>query len=210
MNCLIFKNNNMKTLFSLILIFNVLTLPAGEGYSVGDKASDFKLRNVDGSMVSLSDFPDAKGFVVVFTCNHCPFAKAYQDRLIAIDKKYKMKGYPVIAINPNDPEIVPEDSYKEMQKRAKEKEYPFPYLFDEKQVVFKQYGATRTPHVFLLKKNTSEEYIVKYIGTIDDNYEDPSAVKQTYLTDALDALIADKEPDPAFTKAIGCTIKVKN
>ncbi len=199
----------MRTIFSLFLIMNVSLLLAGEGYAVGDKASDFSLKNVDGSTVSLSDYSKAKGVVVVFTCNHCPFAVAYQDRLIAIDKKYKEKGYPVIAINPNDPEIVPGDSYKEMQKRAKEKSYSFPYLFDEKQEVFKQYGATRTPHVFLLQKNSTGEPIVKYIGTIDDNYEDADAVTQTYLTDALDALIAGKNPDPNFTKAIGCTIKVK-
>lgn len=199
----------MKTFLSLILIMKFSLMIGAEGYSVGDKASDFSLKNVDGSEISLSDYSEAKGFVVVFTCNHCPFAVAYQDRLIAIDKKYKKKGYPVIAINPNDPDIVPGDSYAEMQKRAKEKSYSFPYLFDEKQEVFKQYGATRTPHVFVLQKNSEGEPIVKYIGTIDDNYENADAVKQTYLTDALDALIAGKSPDPDFTKAIGCTIKVK-
>ena len=199
----------MRTLFLLFLMMNVSLLFGGEGYSVGDKASDFSLKNVDGRTVSLSDYANAKGFVVVFTCNHCPYAKAYQDRLIAIDKKYKELGYPVIAINPNDPEIVPDDSYKEMQKRAKEKNYSFPYLFDEKQEVFKEYGATRTPHVFVLQKNANGEPIVKYIGAIDDNYENVDAVTQTYLADALDALIAGKNPDPDFTKAIGCTIKVK-
>ncbi|MGD2034613.1 MAG: thioredoxin family protein [Bacteroidales bacterium] len=199
----------MKTLFSIMFLFASFALSAGEGYSVGDNAKDFKLKNVDGSMVSMADYSDAKGFVVVFTCNHCPFAKAYQDRLIAIDKKYKEKGYPVIAINPNDPEIAPGDSFEEMQKRAREKHYTFPYLFDEKQEVFRIYGATRTPHVYVLKKTGPGKLTVKYIGTIDDNYEDPSAVTKTYLADALDALIAGKDPDPDFTKAIGCTIKVK-
>lgn len=199
----------MKTLISFILILNASLLFAGEGFAVGDKASDFSLKNVDGKTVSLSDYPKAEGFVVVFTCNHCPFAIAYQDRLLAIDKKYKEKGYPLIAINPNDPEVVPGDSFEEMQKRAKEKNYSFPYLFDEKQEVYKEFGATRTPHVFILKKNSSGEPVVRYIGTIDDNYQDATAVKQTYLADALDALIAGKDPDPDFTKAIGCSIKVK-
>ena len=160
-------------------------------------------------MVSLSDFSDAKGFVVVFTCNHCPYAKAYQDRLIEIDKQYKKKGYPVIAVNPNDPEVEPGDSYEAMVTRAHEKGYTFPYLFDEKQEVNKNYGATKTPHVFLLQKNNKGELIVKYIGAIDDNYQDASAVKTSYLKDALESLLNGNDPQPNFTKAIGCSVKVK-
>jgi peroxiredoxin len=200
----------MKTLITTILVLNSLLLSAGEGgYNVGDKASDFKLKNVDGKFVSLSDYPDAKGFILIFTCNHCPFAQAYQDRIIAIDKQYKSKGYPVIAINPNDPGLVPDDSYPAMQERAKEKGYTFPYLFDEHQQVYKMYGATRTPHVFLLQKAADNSLVVKYIGAIDDNYQDPQAVTQNYLSNALDNLIAGKQIDPDFTKAIGCTIKSK-
>lgn len=200
----------MKTKVMLLTIFSMLltiSVSAG-GYNVGDKATDFKLKNVDGSYVSLSDYENAKGFVVVFTCNHCPYAKAYQDRIIAIDKKYKSKGYPVIAINPNDEEIVEGDSFEAMVERAKEKGYTFPYLKDETQEVYRTYGATRTPHVYLLNKE-NKDLVVRYIGTIDDNYKDPSAVTETYLTDAIDALLADKKPEPEFTKAIGCTIKDK-
>jgi peroxiredoxin len=197
----------MKTLLMLIFAIMAISVIEAQGYKVGDKASDFKLKNVDGKFVSLSDFPDAKGFVVIFTCNHCPFAKAYQDRIIEIDKNYKTKGYPVIAINPNDPQIVPEDSYDGMVQRAKDKGYTFPYLFDEKQDIYKIYGATRTPHVFLLKKDKNKGLEVKYIGAIDDNSQDPSAVTQKYLANAIDALLADKLPDPDFTKAIGCSIK---
>lgn len=192
----------------IFLLASVSMMFAGEGYKVGDKAADFNLKNVNDKMVSMSDYPDAKGFVVIFTCNHCPFAKAYQDRIIAIDKKYRPEGYPVIAISPNDPSLVPEDSFAEMQKRAKEKNYPFPYLIDAKQVVYKEYGATRTPHVFLLKKE-GKDLVVKYIGAIDDNYQDASQVKQPYLANAIDALLAGKDPDPDFTKAIGCSIKSK-
>lgn len=196
----------MKTLLILSTILMLSASNTITGYKVGDKATDFSLKNVDGKMVNLSDFKDAKGFIVIFTCNHCPYAKAYEDRIIAFDKKYKTKGYPVIAINPNDAKIVPDDSYDNMIIRAKEKSFPFPYLRDETQEIANTYGATRTPHVFLLNKENGN-LIVKYIGTIDNNYQDESAVTETYLADAVDALLQNKAPNPDFTKAIGCTIK---
>jgi peroxiredoxin len=199
----------MKIILALVFMLSTYLFEAAEGYKIGDKAVDFKLKNVDGKLLSLTDFPNAKGFVVIFTCNHCPYAQAYQDRIIEIDKIYKTKGYPVIAINPNDPSIMPEDSYDAMIQRAKEKAYTFPYLIDEKQEVYKAYGATRTPHVFLLQKNEKGDLIVKYIGAIDDNYQDASAVKEKYLANAIDALLMGKEPDPNYTKAIGCSIKDK-
>ncbi len=199
----------MKKMLWLFSISMLSVLPIfSQGYKVGDKATDFNLKNVDGKMVSLNQYPDAKGFVVIFTCNHCPFAQAYQDRIIAIDKKYKPMGYPVIAISSNDPALVADDSYEKMVERSKEKGYTFPYLFDETQSVYRSYGAQRTPHVFLLQKQGSD-LIVKYIGAIDDNYQDASKVKTPYLADALDALLAGKNPNPDFTKAIGCSIKDK-
>ena len=179
-----------------------------QGYSVGDKASDFKLKNVDGKFVSLNSYASAKGFIVVFTCNHCPYAKAYQERIIQLDQKYKSKGYPVIAINSNDPQLEPADSYQEMIVRAKEKSYTFPYLFDETQDVYRKYGAKRTPHVFLLQKQGSN-LVVKYVGAIDDNFEDATKVTSPYVAKAIDALLAGQEPNPTFTKAIGCGIKDK-
>lgn len=198
----------MKT---IILILAVMTSTffnafAQEGYQIGSKAMDFRLKNVDGNMVSMADFTDAKGFVVIFTCNHCPYAVAYEDRIMAIHEAYAPKGYPVIAVNPNDPAVQPADSYEKMQERAREKGFTFPYLFDNGQKVYPVYGATRTPHVFLLNKEGGD-LIVRYIGAIDDNYADASAVTQNFLADALDALIAGKSPDPEVTKAIGCTIK---
>lgn len=198
----------MKTVMTIFLAFLAVNLFAAEGLKVGDKALDFKLKNVDGKYVSLADFKDAKGFVVVFTCNNCPYAKAYQDRLISLDKKFKDKGYPVIAINPNDPSVEPADSYDNMVKRAKEKNYTFPYLYDESHQVYKQYGATNTPHVYILRKDAGN-LIVKYIGTIDDNYQDANSVKKPYIENALEALLENKEPDPSFTKAIGCSVKAK-
>lgn len=198
----------MSKLFLFIVFTFSVYLINAQGYNISDKAADFKLKNVDGSFVSMSDYPDAKGFTVIFTCNHCPFAKAYEDRIIAIHNKYSPKGMPVIAINPNDPAVVAADSFEAMKKRAKEKNFPFPYLVDETQEVYKTYGATRTPHVFVLKRE-SKDLIVSYIGTIDDNYKDANEVRQHYLPDALDAILQGTTPDPAVTKAIGCTIKTK-
>lgn len=189
----------------VIAVISAFTVPA-KGYHVGDIATDFSLKNVDGKTVSLKDYTDAKGFIVVFTCNHCPFAKAYEDRIIALDKKYSKAGYPVIAINPNNPEIAKDDSYELMKVRAKEKRFTFPYLFDEGQKIYPQYGATKTPHVYILQK-TAKGNEVKYIGAIDDNYEDEAAVKQKYVENAVDALLKGAEVPVKETKAIGCSIK---
>lgn len=186
-----------------LVVMSFSTLPAG--YKVGDKATDFKLKSVDGKMYSMADYKDAKGFIVVFTCNHCPFAVKYEDRIVALAKKYKSLGYELIAINPNDPAAQPEDSFDLMKVRAKEKGFTFPYLFDEGQKVYPQYGATKTPHVFLLDKSLT----VKYIGAIDDNVDDASAVKEHYLENAIAALEKNQEANPSMTKAIGCSIKVK-
>ena len=194
---------------AILLFLSTAFVNPQTGYNVGDKAADFNLKNVDGKMVSLSDYKSAGGFIVVFTCNHCPFAKAYEQRIIDLDKKYAGKGYPVVAINPNDKDIVPEDSFEEMQKRAKEKNYVFPYLYDESQETAKAYGATRTPHVYILKKE-KEGLVVKYIGAIDDNTEEPLAVKTRYVENALTELMNGKEVTQSFAKAIGCTIKWKN
>lgn len=197
----------LLTVSATVLAFNYKPESTEKrGYDIGDDATDFELKNVDGKMVSLADYKDAKGFVIIFTCNHCPYAKAYESRIIALDKKYKAKGYPVIAINPNDPEVNEDDSYEKMIVRAKEKGFTFPYLFDDGQEVYPQYGATRTPHIYILKKD-GKKNVVSYIGAIDDNYEDPSAVKKKYAEDAIDALLKGETPNPATTKAIGCKIK---
>ena len=190
----------------VLIIAFAFTGKSSEGYKVGDIATDFTLKNVDGKMVSLKNYKDAKGFIVIFTCNHCPFAKAYEDRIIALDKKYKKLGYPVIAINPNNPAVQPDDSFELMIERAKEKRFTFPYLFDEGQKIYPQYGATKTPHVYILQK-TSKGNVVKYIGAIDDNHSDEEAVKVKYVENAVDALLGGKEIEVKSTKAIGCSIK---
>ena len=193
----------MAALFATVALFAFY--PAHSGYHIGDKAADFKLKNVDGKFVSLSDFSEAKGYIVVFTCNHCPFAVKYEDRLMEINKKYAPMGYPVIAINPNDPEVQPADSYEAMQERAEQKGFDFPYLFDEGQKVYPQYGATKTPHVFLL----DSERKVRYIGAIDDNHEDAEAVEVRYLENAINSIDKGMEIEQTTTKAIGCSIKKK-
>lgn len=194
------------TCTAFLLLFS--TTIFAQGYEVGDHAMKFNLLNVDGNMASFDNYPDANGFIVIFTCNHCPFSQAYEDRIIAIDAQFKPQGYPLIAINPNDPERVPEDSYAAMQQRAADKGFTFPYLYDETQVVASTYGAVRTPHVFLLKKENND-HIVKYIGAIDDSAMNPADVGINYLQDAVNALINGQDPDPSFTLAIGCTIKWK-
>lgn len=175
------------------------------GYNIGDVADDFKLKNVDGKMVSLADYSDAKGYIVIFTCNSCPYAVRYEDRMIDLHNNFSNKGYPVIAINPNDPDVKPDDSFDNMVVRAKEKGFEFPYIFDEGQTVYPKYGATKTPHVFLLNKNR----VVEYIGAIDNSPNDPDNVTEKYLENAIAALNKGEKPDPSLTKAIGCSIKFK-
>ena len=177
-----------------------------KGYKVGDEATNFTLENIDGKKTSLSDYKDAKGFIIVFTCNTCPYSVAYEDRIMALDKKYKTKGYPVIAINPNDPAAKSGDSMAAMKVRAKEKGFTFPYLLDVGQKIYPQYGASRTPHVYILERQ-GNKYIVQYIGAIDNSSRNPDAVTERYAEDALDALLAGQQPTTTYTRAIGCSIK---
>ncbi|KDN56345.1 thioredoxin family protein [Flavobacterium seoulense] len=192
-------------LFAAFVVTTAFTINAPTPYKIGDTATDFKLKSVDGKTYSMSDYKSAKGFIVVFTCNHCPFAVKYEDRINDLAKKYKSKGYILLAINPNDPAVQAEDSFELMKVRAKEKGFAFPYLFDEGQKIYPQYGATKTPHAFLLDKNR----VVKYIGAIDDNVDSAKDVKEKYLENAIAALESGKTPSPETTKAIGCTIKAK-
>ena len=191
-----------------LLVISSLALLSSGGVKVGDKAPAFSLKNVDGRIVSLSDYKEAKGLIVIFTCNHCPYAKLYEQRIIALHEKLAPRGFPVVAINPNAPEIVPEDSYENMQKRAKEKGYPFPYVFDETQDVAKAYGATKTPHVFLLRRE-GEDFVVAYIGAIDDSPNDPKKVQRRYVEEAVEAILSGKPVPTSETKAIGCSVKYR-
>lgn len=191
-----------------VILMSAFTVKTGNntGYKIGDIVEDFKLENVDGTMLSMSSFKDAKGFIITFTCNTCPFSVAYEDRINDLNKKYSNLGYPVIAIMPNNVDIKPGDNMEAMKIRAKEKGFTFPYLIDKKQNVYPIFGATKTPHVYILEKNKAG-YVVKYIGAIDDNYKDAKAVKVKYVQQAVDALLAGKDIEVKETKAIGCSIK---
>lgn len=203
----------MKSIYRTGLIFIVIiamsfTVSTNKGYKIGDTIDDFLLKNVNGKKVSLEQFTSAKGFIIVFTCNMCPYSKMYENRLIALDKKYKKLGYPVIAINPNDPVASPGDGHSAMMVRARNKGFTFPYLFDEGQKVYPKFGATKTPHVYIVQKDRSEDMIVEYIGAIDDNAKDESSVSEKFVENAVDALLSGKKPSVKTTKAIGCSIKV--
>jgi peroxiredoxin len=201
------KNTILSFAALIAIVVGALAfMPVNDGgLKIGDIAPDFKLKNVDGKMISLADHKGAEGYIVIFSCNHCPWVIKYEDRMIDLHNKFASQGFPVIAINPNDPEVQPEDSFEKMQQRAREKNFPFAYVIDEGQKVFPQYGATRTPHVFLLDKNRK----VRYIGAIDDSPEDGAKATELYIENAIASIKKGMDPDPNFTKAIGCTIKVK-
>jgi len=187
---------------------NTAPKPQKRGYNIGDVVVDFSLQNIDGQMVSLSDYEDDKGVILIFTCNHCPYAVMYEDRINDLHNTFAAKGYPVLAINPNDPEVVPEDDMAGMKQRAAEKGFKFPYLFDEGQKIYPVFGATRTPEVYLLK-NEGGKMVIAYSGAIDDNHKNADAVNAKYVENAIEAVTNGKNPDPNFTKAVGCTIKKK-
>ncbi|QPH40046.1 thioredoxin family protein [Pedobacter endophyticus] len=197
----------MKNLFLTgLLLISTLAFGQTTGYQVGDVVKDFALKNIDSKTVSLADYKDAKGYIVVFTCNTCPVAKGYQDRVAALNAAFAIKGYPVVAINPNDAGAAPDESYEKMQVLAKEKSFNYPYLFDPNQVVTKQFGALKTPHVFVLSK-TANGTTVEYIGAIDNDPEGGNATKVNYVENAIDALNSGKKPAVTATKAVGCSIK---
>lgn len=191
----------------LVAVFALNAQESKEGYQIGDVVADFSLMNVDGQHVSLADYPDAKGFIVVFTCNTCPVAVAYEDRIIELDAQFKPQGYPVIAINPNDAGTAPKESHEEMKKRAGDKGFTFPYLLDPDHLITKRFAATRTPHAFVLQ-NTGSGSVLQYIGAIDDDSNGGNPDTK-FVEEAIAALKAGSTPDPSFTKAVGCTIKWK-
>lgn len=194
----------------LTIIFLLISYPVimAQGHQVGDIASTFSLKNVDGNMVSPDDeaYADAEGYIIVFTCNSCPYAVAYEDRIIDLHHTYAPQGYPVIAINPNATRPAA-DSYDNMIIRASEKSFPFPYLFDETQEITTAYGAKRTPHIYLLQKEANGEKIVRYIGALDNNAMDAASADVNYVGNAISQLKAGETVETSSTRAIGCGIK---
>jgi peroxiredoxin len=170
--------------------------------SVGEKAPDFSaLPGIDDKKHGLGEYKDAKAVVVVFTCNHCPVAVAYEDRLVALQKDYKKRGVQVVAICSNPDEA---DQLDKLKERAEAKKFNFSYVRDDDQKIGKAYGAAVTPHVFLLDK----ERKIAYMGAIDDN-QNAEKVSKHYLRDAIDAMLSGKAPETAETRQFGCGIKYK-
>ena len=167
--------------------------------------NDFSLLNTNGKMVSLADYPDAKGFVIIFTCNHCPFAKLYPERINALYDKFLPLGIPVIAISSTDTIVYEEDSYPNMVKKATEEHFKFPYLYDNTQAVAKNFKADQTPHAFIIWKE-NKNWVVKYNGAIDDNGAEPKLIQHKYIEEAVDALLKNKDFAIKETRSIGCKI----
>lgn len=201
------KINWFVGLLGLLLGVTVAEAQETSGYPIGSAVADFRLKNVDERMISLADYKAQKGVVIVFTCNHCPFSKAYEDRILALDRKFAPLGYPVLAIMPNDPAAYSDDSFDNMKSRAREKGYSFPYVIDETQAVARAFGASRTPQVYVLKKTAGDRFTLEYTGAIDDNPQDAVGVKKRYVDDAVTALLAGRSMALTSTKAIGCGIK---
>jgi peroxiredoxin len=203
----------MKTSLLLIAPLCALLLLAGTPgtthYEVGDTVSDFTLRNVDGRMISLSHYRSSKGVILIFDSNTCPYSKAYNERIISLNKKYASKGFPVVTINSNDPEQSPGDSFEAMVSRAESRNYDFPYLQDDTQQVARTFGATNTPHVFLLQREENG-FVVRYIGAIDNHSRNAAQADKKYVEEAVNALLQEKPVPVTKTKAVGCGIRWKN
>ena len=195
-------------MMKLLLIITTIFL-WGFTISQPKTVDDFKLKNTDGQWVSLNNYPDAKGFIIVFTCNHCPFAKQYPQRLNALSNKYKALGIPLLAISSTDTLMYAEDTYDKMIEIAKQNHFDFPYLQDNTQSVGKKFGAQKTPHAFVIwKENTL--WKIKYSGAIDDNGGEPNNVIHDYVSEAVNSLLDGKKVAITETKSIGCQIHYRN
>lgn len=172
---------------------------------IGLPAPDFKLRGTDEKTYTLASFAAGRILVVNFTCNHCPYAQAYEDRFIALAAEFTPQGAAFLAVSPNDAKTYPADSFENMQRRAAEKNLPFPYLYDEKQAMARAYGAVCTPHLFLFDAGRK----LAYEGRIDDNWKNPDAVKSRDLRDAIEAVLAGRPAPAPQTNPMGCSIKWK-
>lgn len=194
-----------KIITVCFLFMNLSSIAQVKTLKSGDIAPAIKLLSTDNKIVSFDDFPSAKGFVIVFIGNGCPYSKAYEQRIMEFDKKYSSLGFPVIAIDPNDSICSAEDAFSEMKKRAASSHYTFPFLFDEEQKITAAYGPTSTPYVFIISK-TGTKNIVEYTGAIDNDTRNNDPLKHTYVEDAINALLNNKKPVTTAAKSIGCGI----
>ena len=200
---------NRKAMLALPVIVGLAVTAAVAGpLAIGAKmpSTDVKMKNVDGSEKTLAEIAQPAGTLVVFTCNHCPYAKAWEKRIVELGNTYMTKGIGVVAVNSNDPKVAAGDSFDGMQVRAKERGMQFPYVVDATSGVARAFGATKTPEAFLFDKDGK----LVYHGTIDDNGEDAAKVEKWYLKDALEAVAGGKDVAVKETKSIGCSIKFRS
>ena len=205
-----------RRIIVVVIALNFWVLGLSQANSVADSSTikqdaivqPFLLKCVSGEFVGMSTYPEAKGMIVVFTCNHCPFAKLYPERMNELHRKYAAKGIPLLAISSTDTVLFEEDGFAEMQKVAQQQGFVFPYLFDAEQTVVQDFGAQKTPHAFVLSRS-EEGWKIVYSGSIDDNGADPSAVKHKYVEDAVRAVLKHKKVKVAHTSSIGCFIHIR-
>jgi len=210
-NSLRIKMNKKKSPFAFVLktcLLCSLTMLLSFTGMNSKAVDDFRLLNTDGQYVSLKDYPEAKGFIIIFTCNHCPFAKLYPPRLNDLDKKYRQLGVPVIAISSTDTINYEGDTYPKMIEKARNEHFSFPYLFDGEQKVARNFSAQKTPHAYVIWHEQGK-WIVKYNGAIDDNGAEPAKVHKHYVADAVDALLNGQEVEIKETRSIGCQISMR-
>lgn len=169
---------------------------------------DFRLKSTSGNEVSLSDYPDAKGFIIIFTSNHCPFAKLYPERLNELYETYLPQQIPLLAVRSTQPELMPDDSFEKMEKLAKKQNLRYPFLADDTQEVARNFHADKTPHAFVIWKEKNQ-WVIKYSGAIDNNGAEPEKVTHSYVKEAIEALLEGKEVAIPETKTVGCQIKFR-
>jgi peroxiredoxin len=206
-----------RRIIGVVIALNFWSVGLAQTNSVADSSTikqdaivqPFSLKSVSGEFVGMSTYPEAKGMIVVFTCNHCPFAKLYPERMNELHRKYAPKGIPLLAISSTDTVLFEEDGFAEMQKVAQQQGFVFPYLFDAEQTVVQDFGAQKTPHAFVLARS-EEGWKIVYSGSIDDNGADPSAVKHRYVEDAVKSVIKHKKVKVANTSSIGCFIHIRS
>lgn len=194
----------------VLLVIQTCTLAQPiSGYNLGDAVADFTLKSVDGNQITLANYRNQKGLVVVFTSNHCPFSKAYENRIMALNRKFAPQGFPVLAIMPNDTAAYQDDSFENMKIRVRNKQYSYTYAIDESQATARAFGATRTPQVYVLKQRNGQ-FILEYTGAIDDNPQDETGIQRRYVDEAVSSLLSDRPVQSPLTKPVGCGIKWKN
>ena len=198
---------HLVPLLALAACVGLATTAAAKSLAIGQPAPmrEATLKNVDGRELTLAGSAGEKGTLVVFMCNHCPWVKMWQTRIAALGNQALAQGIGVVAVNPNDPSAYPEDAFEEMVARSKQLEFKFPYVVDATSDLARAFGATRTPEAFLF--NAKGKLV--YHGTIDDNARDEGAVSQPWLRQAIEAVAAGRAVKVAETKAMGCSVKLR-